>query len=183
MASNSSHPAALYTLRKVTRISALVILLLVVVGFFMPADYRVERSVVIHAPRTVIYQDMLQGSRLPNWMFVQDGEVASFDGVLGKGDSVALFYDKTAEQGVLSVTESSESVVRFDVRPKPKVNLVHNQIELQEVKGGTLVKWTIDGSLSAGLLSPYLAMFANNIAGSNFERSLQKLKEQVELLH
>jgi hypothetical protein len=97
--------------------------------------------------------------------------VDSFEGVLGKGDSVALFYDKTTEQGVLSVTESSEDVVRFDVRPKPKVNLVHNQIDLQESKGGTLVKWTIEGSLSAGLLSPYLAMFANDIAGSNFERS------------
>jgi hypothetical protein len=181
MSSDSSHPAALYKLRKVTRISALVILLLVVVGFFMPADYRVERSVFINAPRDVVYQDMLQGDRLADWMFVQDGKVASFEGVLGKGDSVALFYDKTTEQGVLSVIESSDAVVRFDVRPKPKVNLVHNQIVLQECKGGTLVKWTIEGSLSAGLLSPYLAMFANDIAGSNFERSLQKLKEQVEL--
>lgn len=183
MASNSSHPAALYKLRKVTRISAIVILFLVVVGFFMPADYRVERSVIINAPRDVVYQDMLQGSRLPDWMFVQDGKVASFEGVLGEGDSVALLYNKAAEQGVLSVVESSEDVVRFDVRPKPKVNLVHNQIDLQETKGGTLVKWTIEGSLNAGLLSPYLAMFANNIAGSNFERSLQKLKEQVELQH
>jgi uncharacterized membrane protein len=183
MANNSSHPAALYKLRKVTRISALVILLLVVVGFFMPADYRVERSVVINAPRDVVYQDILQGDRLPDWMFVQDGKVASFGGVLGKGDSVALVYDKTADQGLLSVIESSESVIRFDVRPKPKVNLVHNKIVLQENEGSTVVKWTIEGSLSAGLLSPYLAMFANNIAGSNFERSLQKLKEQVELLH
>lgn len=181
MASNSSHPAALYKLRKITRISALVILLLVVVGFFMPADYRVERSVFIHAPRDAVYSEMLQGDSLPNWMFVQDGKVASFDGVLGEGESVALFYDKTADQGVLSVIESTEEVVRFDVRPKPKVNLVHNQIVLQESKDGTLVKWTIEGSLSAGLLSPYLAMFANDIAGSNFERSLQRLKEQVEL--
>ncbi|UTW01291.1 SRPBCC family protein [Marinomonas rhizomae] len=181
MASQSSHPAALYKLRKVTRISAIVILFLVVVGFFMPTDYRVERSVTINASRDQVYQDMLQGDRLPNWMFIQDGKVATSEGVLNKGDSVALFYDKTAEQGVLSVIESSEDVVRFDVRPKPKVNLVHNQIELQEVNGGTLVKWTIDGSLSAGLLSPYLAMFANDIAGSNFERSLQKLKELVEL--
>lgn len=181
MASQSSHPAALYKLRKVTRISAIVILFLVVVGFFMPTDYQVERSVMINAPRDKVYLDMLQGDRLPNWMFVQDGKVAASEGILGEGDSVALFYDKTAEQGVLSVIESSEDIVRFDVRPKPKVNLVHNQIELQEVSGGTLVKWTIDGSLSAGLLSPYLAMFANDIAGSNFERSLQKLKEQVEL--
>ncbi|NVK75361.1 MAG: SRPBCC family protein [Oceanospirillaceae bacterium] len=181
MASNSSHPAALYKLRKVTRIAALGILLLVVVGFFMPTDYRVERSVIIDAPRDVVIKQMFQGERLPNWMYIQDGKVASFEGVLGEGDSIALLYDNSDEQGVLSVTASSGDVVRFDVRPKPKVNLVHNQIELQKAKGGTLVKWTIEGSLSAGLLSPYLAMFANDIAGSNFERSLQKLKEQIEL--
>lgn len=183
MTRNSAHPAALYKLRKVTRISAIVILFLVVVGFFMPSDYRVERSVVIHAPRHVVFQDMLQGERLPNWMFVQNGKLASSEGVLGKGDSIAMLYDNAAEQGVLSLTEVSSSLVRFDVRPKPAVNLVHNQIELLDVTDGTLVKWTIDGTLSAGLLSPYLAMFANKIAGNNFERSLQKLKEQVEIQH
>lgn len=183
MTRNSGHPAALYKLRKVTRISAIVILFLVVVGFFMPSDYRVERSVVINAPRHLVFQDMLKGDRLPDWMFVQNGKLASSEGVLGKGDSIALVYENTTEQGVLTLTEVSSSLVRFDVRPKPTVNLVHNQIELQEAKGGTLVKWTIDGTLNAGLLSPYLAMFANKIAGNNFERSLEKLKELVEIQH
>lgn len=183
MVSNLSHPAALYTLRKITRISALVILFLVVVGFFMPTDYRVERSVVVQASRDAIYQDILKGDRLPNWMFIQNGKVADFEGTLGEGDSIALVYDEVPEQGVLSVVESSISVIRFDVRPKPKVDLVHNQIELRDNGSETLVVWTIEGSLNTGLLSPYLAMFANDIAGSNFERSLQNLKEQVELLY
>jgi hypothetical protein len=78
------------------------------------------------------------------------------------------------------VIELSDNRIRFDVRPKPKVNIVHNVITLQPSNGSTLVAWTIEGNLSAGLLSPYLAMFANNIAGDNFERSLQNLKEQIE---
>ncbi|MGO2354535.1 MAG: SRPBCC family protein [Marinomonas foliarum] len=183
MVSNLSHPAALYTLRKITRISALVILLLVVVGFFMPTDYRVERSVVIQASRDAIYRDILQGDRLPSWMFIQGGKVADFEGALKEGDSVALVYDETAEQGLLTLVESSSSVIRFDVRPKPAVDLVRNQIELRDSGSETMVVWTIEGSLNTGLLSPYLAMFANDIAGSNFERSLQSLKEQVELLN
>ncbi|PYF82977.1 polyketide cyclase/dehydrase/lipid transport protein [Marinomonas alcarazii] len=180
--SNLSHPSALYALRKVTRISALVILLLVVVGFFMPTDYRVERSVVVKASRDAIYQHILQGDSLPNWMFIQDGKVDDFEGVLGEGDSVALVYNGETEQGLLSVIESSSSVIRFDVRPKPGVNLVRNQIELQDNGSETLVTWTIEGDLNAGWLSPYLAFFANDIAGRNFEHSLQNLKEQVELM-
>ncbi|MFQ3185382.1 SRPBCC family protein [Marinomonas primoryensis] len=178
---NTSHPAALYKLRKVTRILALIILLMVVGGFFMPTDYRVERSVLIDAPRDEIYKDLFQGDSLPNWMFIQKGKVNSFKGTLDEGDSVALSYDEVPEQGVLSVIELSENRIRFDVRPKPKVNIVHNVITLQPSNGATLVAWTIEGNLSAGLLSPYLAMFANNIAGDNFERSLQNLKKQVEL--
>jgi hypothetical protein len=180
MVGNSSHPAALYKLRKVTRITALVILLLVVVGFFMPTDYRVERSVVINASKAKVYEEMLKGDRLAQWMFIQDGRLSSFDGVLGGGDSVFITYDSTSDQGVLSLITASESVVRFDVRPKPKINLVHNQILLSEVEGGTLVNWIIDGDLSAGLLSPYLALFANDIAGNNFERSLNQLKMLIE---
>lgn len=178
---NTPHPAALYQLRKVTRILALIILLLVVGGFFMPTDYRVERSVLIDAPRDEIYEDLFRGDSLPNWMFIQEGKVNPFEGVLVEGDSIALSYDGMPEQGILSVTELSENRVRFDVRPKPNVNIVHNVITLQSSNGLTLVAWTIEGNLSAGLLSPYLAMLANNIAGNNFELSLQKLKQQVEL--
>ena len=180
MVNKTSHPAALYQLRKVTRVLALIILLLVVGGFFMPTDYRVERSVLINAPRDEIYKDLFQGDRLSGWMYIQNGKVDSFEGALGEGNSITLSYDGTPEQGVLSVVELSEKSVRFDVRPKPKVNVVHNVITLQSSNGSTLVVWTIEGDLSAGLLSPYLAVFANKIAGNNFEKSLQKLKDQVE---
>ncbi|BDX02595.1 hypothetical protein MACH16_13430 [Marinomonas pontica] len=178
--SSSSHPAALYQLRKITRILALIILLLVFVGFFLPTAYRVERSVFIGVPSDRVYSVMLSGDRLPEWMFIQGGHVVQSEGVLKQGDSVALQYNDVVEQGVLSFTDVSADLIRFDVRPKPKVNLVHNEIALQSSNGGTVVKWVIEGDLSAGLLSPYLALFANDIAGANFERSLQLLKEQVE---
>jgi len=181
--SNTSHPAALYQLRRVTRILALIILLLVVGGFFMPTDYRVERSIIINASRSEVNKNLFQGDRLPNWMFIQNGKVDSFEGGLGEGDSITLSYSGVPEQGILSVIELSEQRVRFDVRPKPSVNIVHNDMTLQSSNGQTLVVWAIEGNLSAGLLSPYLAVFANNFAGNNFERSLQQLKELVETQH
>ncbi|MCB5160554.1 SRPBCC family protein [Marinomonas algarum] len=180
MADNTAHSPALYKLRKVTRIAALVILLLVVMGFFLPAEYRVERSIVVDASRQEVFSSMLQGDNLSDWMYIQNGQVEVFDGELTVGDRVALFYSDVEQQGFLSVTNKSNYTVLFDVQPKPKVNLVKNTIALTEVAEGTLVQWTINGTLSAGLLSPYLAMFANDIAGSNFERSLSALKEQIE---
>ncbi|ETX11778.1 polyketide cyclase [Marinomonas ushuaiensis DSM 15871] len=179
---NATHPAALYQLRKVTRILALIILVVIVVGLFLPTDYRVERSIVIDASQDEIQQKMFRGDYLPNWMFVQNGKVDSFEGVLNEGDSVALSYDDVAEQGLLSLVELSYRSVLFDVRPKPKMNQVHNEISFQSNGGsGTEVAWVIEGDLSVGLLGPYLALFANDIAGNNFEKSLQQLKEVIEL--
>lgn len=178
--SDTSHPAALYHLRKVTRISALIIILLVVVGFFLPTDYRVERRIVINAPSHVVYDDMFKAEYLSKWMFIQGGQVDVFDGALKEGDLVGLSYSETPDVGELILIKLSDRLIRFDVRPKLKNNLVHNEIVLQPNGNSTFVKWTIKGNLSAGLLGPYLAFFANDIAGENFEISLRNLKEQIE---
>ncbi|TYL48057.1 polyketide cyclase [Marinomonas sp. IMCC 4694] len=177
-----SHPAALYTLRKVTRILAIIILLLVAVGFLLPSDYRVERNIMIEAPRDLISDNLLRGDYLPEWMYIKNGTVLPFEGVLKEGDSAVLSYNAVNVHGFISVVELSSNVIRFDVQPKPKVDIVHNLIALQSTDSGTLVAWTIEGNLSAGLLSPYLAFFANDIAGANFEKSLQQLKDKIEVL-
>lgn len=177
---SNSHPAALYHLRKVTRIFALIVIILVGIGFFLPTDYRVERSVLIHAPHDVVSSNMFKASRLPLWMFVQGGQVDASESDLKEGASIGLSYNDTPDTGELTLIKLSDDLIRFHVRPKLKNNLVYNEIELQEKDSGTFVKWTIEGSLNAGLLGPYLAFFANDIAGKNFETSLQKLKEQVE---
>ncbi|MDB4837960.1 polyketide cyclase [Marinomonas sp.] len=178
--SQTEHPAALYQLRKVTRIIAILILVLVFLGLFLPSDYRVERSIKINASSALVYQNMLKGDYLPQWMFIQDGRVDAFDGNLAPGQVISLSYDEFDEVGQLILVSVSRDKIRFDVRPNSKVNIVHNEMSLAETDGETWVKWTIQGELNAGLLGPYLAYFANDIAGANFEISLERLKEKME---
>lgn len=180
---SNSHPAALYQLRAVTRILALVILLLVFVGFILPTDYRVERSVSIDAPLDVVSDNMLLGQNLSEWMHIQGGQIESFDGILQGGDSVRLLYDESDEMGELILLERTDAMILFDVRPKSSIEAVHNRILLEDHKSFTKVKWVIEGNLNVGLLSPYLAFFANDIAGHNFEVSLLALKQQIEALY
>lgn len=171
---------AMLTLRKITRLFALVFLFLVIVGFFMSSSYRVERSVSIDAPRDFVYENLLSGDLLTEWMYIENGQVARFSNTLKEGDSVAISYTGSDEQGLLSVTESTGSVVRFNVQSRSTVELVQNRIELVPDGNSTKVSWIIEGELKSGLLSPYLALFANDIAGANFEFSLQSLKQQIE---
>jgi len=174
------HSNAIYSIRRVTRMLALVILLLVGAGFFLPTDYRVERSVIIDANSESILNTALDGRKLPLWMHVQNGRLRDSQGQLSVGQSVAIDYQDKAVQGDLALLSVSASQFTFDVRPKPNVNLVQNQIRFLSVPQGTKVVWQIEGNLDVGFIGPYLALFANDMAGENFEISLQQLKNLVE---
>ena len=178
---SSSHPKALYQLRKVTRVSALVILAVVLLGFLLPTDYRVERSIIVNKPHDVVVDALVGGHSLPDWMFISGGKVDHHAGFFQPGDSVPISYQDSAEKGSLTFTTVTTNTIAFDVQPKPGVDLVRNTIYVSGDDASTNVDWEIEGQLRAGFLSPYLAFFANKIAGSNFETSLQRLKEKVEL--
>lgn len=174
------HSNAIYSIRRVTRVLALVILLLVGAGFFLPTDYRVERSILIDASPQRILSLALEGENFPLWLYVQNGRLQSSQGELSIGQTLAIDYQDKDAQGRLTLLSASSSQFTFEVQPKPNVNLVKNQIRLLPSAQGTQVIWQIEGELQAGFIGPYLAMFANDIAGENFEISLQKLKDIVE---
>ncbi|MEL0623128.1 polyketide cyclase [Marinomonas arenicola] len=178
---SSSHPKALYQLRKITRVSALVILAVVVLGFFLPTDYRVERSIIVNKPHDVVVNALLGGNSLPDWMFISGGQVNLHKGFFQQGDEVGISYHDSADKGSLTFTTVTTNTIAFDVKPKAGVDLVHNTIYVSGDDTTTNVDWEIEGQLRTGFLSPYLAFFANKIAGRNFEISLQRLKEKVEL--
>ncbi|MEO9654751.1 SRPBCC family protein [Marinomonas sp.] len=180
MGVSKSHPQALYQLRKVTRFLAVAILLLVAVGFFLPSQYRVERSIEISAPAEAVLEVMLQGQQLSNWMYIENGQIEPQNGTLATQQSAVISYLNTAEQGQLTLLEVAPELVTFEVLPKPGVALVENQLYLQQSGGVTALRWVIEGELNAGLLGPYIALLANNIAGKNFETSLVRLKQLVE---
>ncbi|BFM48016.1 SRPBCC family protein [Marinomonas sp. THO17] len=174
------HSNAIYSIRRVTRVLALIILLLVGAGFFLPTSYRVERSVVINATPQRILTFALAGENLPLWLHVQNGRLQSSQGELSVGQTLAIDYQDKDVKGSLTLLSVTSSEFMFEVRPKPNVNLVQNQIRLLSSSDGTQVVWRIEGDLDAGFIGPYLAIFANDMAGENFEIGLQKLKNLVE---
>ncbi|GAB3476230.1 hypothetical protein GCM10027340_02700 [Marinomonas epiphytica] len=159
---------------------ALVILLVIALGFVLPTDYRVERSVIIQAVPDTVSHAVLNQESLSQWMYIQDGQLVPNKRQLKVGEQVAIVYQNTDQQGVLTINDVNEQGVRFTVSPKPSVEPVSNRISITSEQGQTQVRWVIEGELKVGLLSPYVAFFANDIAGRNFELSLQRLKALLE---
>lgn len=174
--------SAIYEWRWVFRGFALVILALAALSYFLPSDYRIERSVIVDASRTDVLSFLLRADQWESWLYIKNGELR-YDGKGGplqKGDSFTISYSSTAKQGKLELVEINQDSIVFQVVPKKGVFPVSNDIFLDEKSGRTTVRWSIEGELSAGFAGPYLAMFANQISGSHFEASLSRLKQQVE---
>ncbi|MBM6549866.1 polyketide cyclase [Marinomonas ostreistagni] len=171
---------ALLTLRYITRIAAVIILIAVAVGFFLPADYRIERSVTVpNAAREQVEQQLFTASEWQNWMHIEGGSLQltqQATPALSDATTYTIRYEGDTEKlGTLELTQVSNERVNFVVTPSQTTLPVPNQIELLSSAQGLTIQWVIEGELDAGFLSPYLALVANRIAGSNIEASLSKL--------
>lgn len=174
---------ALVTLRYITRIAAVIVLVAVAVGFFLPADYRIERSITVTSDNVEsVQQRLFSAQAWPNWMYIEGGEL-SLESQSGEGltsqSTFSISYDANVDRrGTLELVQVSSTQIEFVVTPNEKTRPVPNRIAIQSLDNGQLeVIWVIEGELDAGFLSPYLALVANTIAGSNIEASLTNLAQ------
>lgn len=171
---------ALVSLRYITRIAAVIILVAVAVGFFLPSDYRIERSAVAQgAQHDLVQERLLNPEAWTDWMYIEAGKLALQDGSdsLQEGDHYLIQYDGDAtKQGLIVIDSVSMEAITFTVQPNQKTQPIPNTLYIDVAEDGqTHLQWVIEGELDAGFLSPYLAFLANRIAGGNIEKSLSNL--------
>ncbi|ADZ91045.1 hypothetical protein GV054_08880 [Marinomonas mediterranea] len=178
-----------YQLRMVMRYLAIAILVVFVIGLFLPSTYKVTRSVIIDSTLDDVMDVIHSEQALQKWMYVKEGRVvtseAALDGLLvgnelKSGLAFDISYDDPNKVGTLHVLSVSGSSLHFEVVPRQNAAVVDNLIQASQVDDGIQVVWTVNGELNAGLFSSYIAMFANRVAGRNFEISLKNLKNLVE---
>ena len=182
MKKTTEYPKVFYQLRVVTRVSAIVILLAVLVGFFLPRDYKIERDILVLKSENDVAVYLQQPSHWPNWLYVQDGLLVP-DIVTSPASLFGFTIDYiSGDEGYISVASFDSMHVVFSVTPTLAQNSVDNIIRWTRLNDAEVkITWSISGHLESGLLSPYLALFANSIAGANFEKSLLSLKQELEL--
>lgn len=171
---------ALVSLRYVTRIAAVIILVMVAVGFFLPSDYRIERNAVAKSSQYDLVQERLFNPEAwTDWMYIESGKLVLQEGsnTLQAGNQYLIQYDgESVKKGSIVIDKVSMSAITFTVQPNQKTQPIPNTLYIDVAASGqTSLRWVIEGELDAGFLSPYLAFLANRIAGGNIETSLSNL--------
>ncbi len=165
-----------------------VLVVLAGVGFVLPTEFAVAKSVTIDAPPAKVHEhvgDLKKWDAFMPWaeedpsMVTTLGEkttgVGAHQSWTGKdGDGELTFTKSDPKTGV----SYDMAFIHGDMRAESKSEMTY-----EEVAGGTKVTWTIEGDLAdmmPPVLAGYMGLMMEGNVGEMFDRGLTKLKAKVE---
>jgi effector-binding domain-containing protein len=162
-----------------------IIVFLVVLSFFLPKTYRVERSIYIKARPMVIYN---LTSNFSNWMVwvpwnKEMDSTAVFE-IIGKDGKVGVIWKWTGNklgEGAMTATEFQPGrLLRYDLEFDKGKYLSKGQIIIEE-RDSCLVTWIDEGDLGYNPIARYMGLMMSKMMGPDFEAGLSKLKKIAEI--
>jgi len=155
------------------------ILLLLVILFFIPASYTVERSIVIKADAAAIFPHINSLQKWPNWSAwnkeTYPTMVYTYEGP-EEGVGAVSKWTVDSDDGMMKITKSDPMTgIHYDLSfDHGKMNS-SGSLTFESVDGGTKVIWKNGGDASL-LFKPML----DGMIGPDFEKGLNKMKSMIE---
>ena len=164
---------------------AVLTAILFVISFFLPTQYHVERSIVIHAAPTEIYPHVnnLKGwQSWSAWTKEKYPEMEySYTGPEEGIGATSMWKDKDGA-GKMTITKSNpEKGVWYDLTFVDWKTTSHGGVEFNSSQPNqTEVRWVDEGELPHNPVCKYFGLFFNSMIGKDFETGLGNLKKLVE---
>jgi len=162
-----------------------IILLLVVIGMLLPSSYHVERSIQIKNSSKVIFPYLNNLQKWGSWTSLNVTKdyslVQQFSGSnQGIGSELSYKGDKLGKGKIRIIDNELDDHVSFSLLINNRFNTDGNiKIEsISEMDSKVII--SLDGDVGFHLPNRYIILMMNNIAGSLFDESLNRLKMLVE---
>ena len=160
-----------------------LVLLLVAVAFFLPRQYRIERSVVINArPDTVLAQVAV----LPAWKawsawHERDPQMKlAYSAQTTGAGAWATWESKNEGNGKMTITEQTPTRVVYHLEFPDQGFQSTGSMALTAEGGATRVVWADAGDLGMNPMNRWFGLFLDKLLGPDFERGLSNLKRHIE---
>lgn len=160
----------------------------VAVGFVLPDQAKVERSVVIDAPPVTIYtvlDGFHQFNRWSPWADIDPQTIYTYDGPpMGVGARSAWSSQDpqagSGDQEILEATPYSMVKVRLRFAGMDMDNLLTYALAAEGA--GTQLTWTYQSDFNGNLLNRYFGLLLDRMIGPDFDKGLGRLKSFAESL-
>lgn len=171
-------------LKKLIFAVLLLPILLILVSFFLPSTYRVERSLAINATPEVLFPYLNELRRWPEWtawntnrepslVYIQAGPAS--------GEGAVLSWTARSGAGSIRLVESEQnSGIVYELNFNEGRFISTGRVDLIPVTNGTRVVWSNYGSFGRNPVGRYLGLLMDKWMGSDFETGLQNLKAKTQ---
>lgn len=165
--------------------TGLLVLAIVLVGFFMPGSWSAERSRTLRAPPEKVHavlEDLRSWSAWSHWTTQRDGSaVFTFDGPdKGAGSRMSFEGQILAFGSVTLVKADPPRGVEYEIRFRGVDEVTRGSILLEPDGTGTRATWREGGELGR---NPIMRMFSPLMSaklGQDFAGGLERLEARVE---
>ena len=162
-----------------------LIVVLVLVGFLLPRQFKVTREVTMTAPAIPIYQMISAPSNWPKWSVWNKRDpnmVLTFSGTGGGAGAKWSWQSKTEGNGAMEFTEADSPRRIVYKLSFPDMNMVSTgELKLTPVNDAlTMVSWSNEGDFGNNPVLRYLGLMMDKMIGPDFEAGLAALKTLVE---
>lgn len=174
------------TISKIFLGISIIFSLFMVSGFLLPASYQISRSVQINAPHSLIYEQINDLKKWPEWtvwntqtdpsLVLQYGSISVGEGAswqwnaeqMGNGTlKIVKSYPLEGVQYKLSMNEG-----RMEIDGNIKIEIIDST--------QTKVIWLMHGALGNNPVRRYLGLMMNKWLAPDLEQNLEKLKNKIE---
>ncbi len=166
---------------------AVLLGLFVLVTFFLPQDYYVERTTRINAPAPVVYSQVADLEAWQKWNPWSDldpeMEITYGESKVGQGASYS-WISEAAGNGSMTITEADAP---NHVRYKLAFEGYESQPSFSEMilksdnpAGPTTVTWTFEGDVGDKFFARWMAVLMDKFVGASYDKGLAALKERCE---
>ena len=154
-----------------------------VVGFFLPTNYELERSIRVDASPAEIYALVGDLERWDEWTPRKKGdptlEVTLGDKTTGVGASQS--WNGESGDGTLTFTKADpDSGVAYDMAMNEGKYKSTGAVSWEKDGSGTRVTWSMKGDMAMPVLGGYFALMMDSMVGDMFEDGLSTLKAKAE---
>ena len=168
---------------KILGVLAVLVLLLVLVAFVLPRQYRVERVLVINAkPETVLalVADLRAWKNWGAWQERDPQMKLSYSAQPTGVGAWSAWESKMEGNGKMTIIEQTVTKVTYQLE-FPDVGMKSTGwIELRPQGGGLQAVWVDSGDLGINPMNRWFGLFLDKMIGPDFERGLSNLKKLAE---
>jgi len=164
-----------------------VLVILVVIGFLLPRQRHVERSVLIDAPPSVVFSQINGFTHFNDWSpwvaVMPDAEYTLEGPEFGVGSkmswSATAPRPETGSQTIVASTPYERVDIELDFGGKGSAQSTYL---LHEADGGTKLTWSFDTDFGINLLGRYWGLLLDRQLGPLYAQGLTNLKRIAEEL-